>query len=140
MKGVSFLHALTGRIGSVSLVSEIHPPQTGEIYPPQTGAFMEILSLHSRHPSLPIKRSSKKLSLSVYGPQEVDDHPQGAPSKAGPIPILGARSPPHAANCERGINDADSSSQRIVTNTQSLLYKGQILQMLTDIKEQMKKQ
>jgi len=45
--------------------------------------------------------------------------------------------PPYAANRERIIDDIGSSlSQRVVT--QPLLFEGHILQMLVDMKEQMK--
>ena len=52
--------------------------------------------------------------------------------------MLGARSLPHAADREHTIDDDRSfSSQRTTTNAQPLLlYEGQILQMLIDMKKQ----
>ena len=71
LKGVSSLCALTGLIGTSNrFVADIYSPQTGEIYSPQTDAFIEILSLHLRSPSLPTKPSSKRLSPSVDGPKK----------------------------------------------------------------------
>ena len=93
-------------------------------------------------PSLKTTPSSESLSPSVDGPQEADDHPQRCLSpKGGTNTDTRGTVPPHASNCERITDDADSfSSQRIAANAQPLLFEGQIFQILADMKKQMKKQ